>query len=123
TDVNNCTVSTTALVSEPTALSLLLSTTTPCYSTLSAVTSLAEGGIPAYQFELIQNGMTVQTNTTGEFNGLAAGFYTVRLIDANNCSVTQSIEVITRQEEIITVSTDTTSCFGSQYTDGAIRIS
>ncbi|UKJ06469.1 HYR domain-containing protein [Solitalea lacus] len=58
-------------------------------NTLGSINVTASGGTPPYQYRL--NGGALQSS--GVFNSLSAGTYTVAVIDANNCS--KSSQVIT----------------------------
>lgn len=53
------------------------------------ISVIAGGGIPGYQFAF--NGGALGTATS--FPNLVAGIYTIRLVDANNCEFTISVEI------------------------------
>lgn len=121
TDANGCTASTTLIVTEPAPLILLLSTNDPC-SGANAILSTASGGNSPYQFDLMLNGQTVQSNNNGIFTSPASGDYVVILTDNKGCSASDSISVLVRQPDSFSTLADTTSCYGSQYKDGEIII-
>ena len=55
---------------------------------IGTISSSASGGTGGISYTLLPNNIT---NTTGAFNSLAAGTYTVSAKDANNCSVNTTI--------------------------------
>ncbi len=80
-----------------------------------SITITAEGGTPPYTY-MVNN----DTNTTGVFNGLGPGIYTVSISDANDCTqVCAELELFEAEEiECIILSSNTVSCIGAD--DGAI---
>ena len=90
-DANNCTSQTTVTLTQPPALSI---TTTQvnggCNGGTGSITASGSGGVSPYTYAL--NAGTYSTTNT--FTGLAAGSYTVRVKDTNNCTA-QTTVVIT----------------------------
>ncbi len=85
TDVNGCTKDTTVTLTQPTLLSLSVSSTSAnCFGSASATgTATPSGGIAPYTY-LWSNGQTIQTA-----NGLTGGSsYSVTVTDANGCTIT-----------------------------------
>jgi gliding motility-associated-like protein len=99
TDQNACTATTTTTtVTEPAGMTVLVDTFSAlCYHHADGrlVVSVT-GGVQGYNFTL-SNGAT---NTTGIFNNLAAGSYTVLIADANGCTKTDS-GVITEPDSVL----------------------
>ncbi len=73
-----------------------------------------EGGVPGYQYQWSTGGSLAQ------LNDLAAGSYTVTVLDANNCSLVETI-TITQPEPIRPdLTPEAVTCFGRR--DGSIAI-
>jgi gliding motility-associated-like protein len=73
------------------------------------MTIAGSGGFPTYQFSL--NGGAFQSS--GTFNGLAAGTYTITIRDANLCTSSFPVTVIDQQGPVVTLATQVNvSCFG-----------
>src|SRR5690606_10583446 len=125
TDANGCTSSRTFTVNEPLALAIQLdSTNESCYAAADGtILTTASGGTLPYEYILFKNGTFEQLNNTGNFTSLSPGIYTVELTDANGCVISQSVSVLGKTQDIYTINTDTPSCYGVEYTDGAIYIS
>lgn len=89
-DANNCTFPITVPVTQPTDVTLAQTAIAPatCGLNNGSVTVTAGGGSPAYTYTL---GAT--TNSTGIFNGLAPGSYTVSVADSHGCTETLPITI------------------------------
>ncbi|MBK7149824.1 MAG: gliding motility-associated C-terminal domain-containing protein [Bacteroidetes bacterium] len=87
-DLNNCIASTTAQINEPAALIATVGTTDAlCYNASNGqLDVLPLGGTAGYTFDL-SNG---ESNSSGNFTGLAAGAYSVTVTDNNGCSLTDN---------------------------------
>lgn len=125
TDANGCTSSRTFSVQEPSALVIqAYSINESCYAASDgSILTTASGGTLPYEFVLFKSGNFEQLNSTGNFASLSPGAYTVELTDANGCIISQSIAVLGKTQDIYTINTDTPSCYGVEYTDGAIYVS
>ncbi|HEY0261841.1 MAG TPA: gliding motility-associated C-terminal domain-containing protein, partial [Chitinophagales bacterium] len=125
TDGNSCVVSQTFTVTQPALLQLSLSATIdPCSHTPSGkIVSTVTGGTPQYQFVLLQGTTVLQINASGIFTLLDAGNYSVSLTDSKGCTTAQNVVVSARIPDEFDVTTEETSCNGSQYHDGEIHIS
>lgn len=107
---NNCTVSATVTISEPTALGYTPSITDlTCNGDNSGAIDIpAAGGTPPYQYSI--NGGPL--GGTSNFTGLAAGNYTMLVEDANGCQYT-TVETVNEPPALtFTFSTFDVSCFG-----------
>ncbi len=89
TDANGCTAQTALTVNEPQAILVTGSTTSAtCYgATNGAISALATGGAGGYVY-LWNNGAT-----TSSINNIAAGNYTLAVIDNAGCTATQNFTV------------------------------
>ncbi|MFZ5551909.1 MAG: gliding motility-associated C-terminal domain-containing protein [Bacteroidota bacterium] len=91
TDANSCTTTVSVTITEPTAISLTLSSTTPatCGQSDGSATVSASGGTGA--ITVTWNTTPGQTGLTA--NNLAAGTYVATATDANGCQVTLNVPV------------------------------
>jgi gliding motility-associated-like protein len=110
TDVNGCSVSASGLVSEPSILSLTISSTSLTCSGLSnGSTSVnATGGTGAYTYTWAPSG-----GNSATANGLAFGNYTVTVNDANGCVAAASVLVNQPNAITTTITTTDALCFGA----------
>lgn len=124
TDSRNCTVSSGANVNQPSVLSVnATSTQVTCSGSIDGtITAFANGGTPNFTFSLSQNGNQLQTNASGFFTGLNTGNYTVDAVDANTCPATTPVFIPAPVGDTYSYTVDSTSCFGANYTDGAIHV-
>lgn len=91
-DANNCQSGATAIITEPTALSLSIASqvNVACFGgNTGSVTASASGGTAPYQYSF--NGSAFGSVAT--FGGLAAGSYNLVVRDANNCQVNQLVNI------------------------------
>ncbi len=120
TDANNCTLSTTITITEPAALQVTnVSTTVPtCVpGNDGSITITASGGTPTYQYNI--GGGNQSSNV---FNNVGSGNYIVTVTDANNCTVTTSVNIVPPNTPMInSVLTTQASC--SPGNDGSITVS
>ena len=105
------------IVSPPTPLTLTISETSnvTCDNNSGTITAIASGGSGDYQYELTGSA-TVAYSPNGTFSGLSAGNYTVNVVDAAGCIVSESIVLVEPTPITATFSPSTTvlSCFGDQ---------
>ncbi len=90
TDTHGCTSAGSAVITQPTALTTSISSSTnvSCNGgNNGSATVSASGGTPAYTYSW-SNGATTATTS-----GLTAGTYTVTVRDANNCSSTKTVTI------------------------------
>ncbi len=92
TDANGCITTNSETVDQPVApLSLQIDNQVDSVcGALGSVTVSASGGTPAYTYNL-DGGLS---QSTGTFNGLIAGNYTINVIDGNNCSTSIAIAIL-----------------------------
>jgi hypothetical protein len=119
TDNDGTTVTTSVVISQPSAIVLQTPTITnvSCFGgSNGSIQASATGGVPPYDYSW-SNG------SSGAFiNGLTAGSYTVTVTDDNNCTKVATYQVTQPPLlEITLVNLSDESCFGED--DGAITIS
>jgi gliding motility-associated-like protein len=118
-DANNCSISTSITITQPTILNILnIALTTPSCVPGSdgSLTVTASGGTIAYQYNI---GAANQNSNV--FNGLNAGTFTVTVTDANSCTATSVISIIAPNSPIInSIALNLASCNPSN--DGTATI-
>ncbi|CAN5399328.1 hypothetical protein BH09BAC5_BH09BAC5_01840 [soil metagenome] len=91
TDANNCPITKTFLITQPTAISAsATSTQSACSSNTGTATVNASGGTGGFTYNWTPSGGTGITAT-----GLAPGSYTCTVTDANGCTNTATVNVST----------------------------
>ena len=110
-DGNNCTVTSTIIISEPTPISITnLNTTNPnCVpGNNGSITVTASGGIGTLNYDLGSG-----SQTSNAFTNLGSGNYTVTVSDANGCSASSTTNLSApNAPSIIAVSTTNITCNG-----------
>jgi hypothetical protein len=91
TDVNGCTTTNAATVTEPSALSINASSTpTTCQAcTDGSATAVVTGGTPSYSYVWAPGGQTTSTASN-----LGSGSYTVTATDAQGCTIMDTVVVM-----------------------------
>jgi len=122
-DVNNCSALTnTTIIANPALLtaSATASSQVSCFDANDGVvTVMANGGTGDYSYSL--NGGAVQSSNI--FSGLIAGSYSVEVFDANNCSATTNVNIISNPALLNASATASSqvSCFDAA--DGVLTVS
>ncbi|MEO8149717.1 MAG: gliding motility-associated C-terminal domain-containing protein [Bacteroidia bacterium] len=113
TDAGNCTSTVSVTITQPTQLiPNSITNDTVCVSNSGTLICLANGGTVPYTY-LWSNGQTTAIlNTTPA----ATSNYTITITDAHNCTASQTGTIVLRQPLTLTVSNDTTICFGQSVT-------
>lgn len=119
-DANGCTSTVAVTITGPSAAlagSIVSQSPATCGSNNGSVTITATGGTTAYQYK-IDNG---PLQPTGIFTGLSAGAHTVTVQDANGCTTTVQVTIITPSTVVASISNfDDISCNGAN--DGTIDV-
>ena len=121
-DANNCSVTQSATITQPGKINLATTITNlNCYNdNTGAIATIETGGISPFSFALENNGVSVQTSATGQFNNLAAGSYILLVTDANFCL--DSVPALVSQPNLLTNNIDSTNvtCFG--LSNGQVQV-
>lgn len=118
TDANGCSAQKNITITEPDALTATTSTVNTCYSGATGSASVqASGGTAPYTYNWYPN---VSNGPTA--SGLAAGSYSVTVVDNNGCPITKQISILQSPELTATIST-TKSCAGSATGEASVQIS
>ena len=88
TDANGCTTTTITTITEPTPLSAVTTSTDEMMGMDGTATVTVTGGTPSYMYYWMPGGAT-----TPAITGLAAGTYSVTVLDANGCGDTLEVVV------------------------------
>jgi hypothetical protein len=107
TDANTCSAWASAVITEPSKLSIVSSviTNVNCYTYNTGIISLtADGGVTPYNY-LWNNAQTTNVAT-----GLTAGTYTVTVSDAHSCSLIQTWSVTQPEAWSIGINGPTSAC-------------
>jgi hypothetical protein len=88
TDANGCTTTTITTITEPTPLSAVTTSTDEMMGMDGTATVTVTGGTPSYLYYWMPGGAT-----TPAITGLAAGTYSVTVLDANGCGDTLEVMV------------------------------
>lgn len=111
-DAFGCSITTVINLAQPTSLvQNLFSLNNPsCSNNDGAATITYQGGTGAITYTLLPNGIS---NSSGSFNGLSQGSYTVVATDAKSCTVTTAFALgIINGVNLISVNTTPTGCAG-----------
>lgn len=117
---NNCTSQTTAIITQPTAVSATANVIDPAPGQNNgSATIIAQGGVAPYTYSL--NGTNYQSSNV--FSGLSAGTYTGYIQDANNCIETVQLVLDNPStcNMVVTANGSNVLCYGAcnaviQYT-------
>ncbi|MCC7231846.1 MAG: CotH kinase family protein [Bacteroidia bacterium] len=117
TDAHGCTSTSTAVIQQPQAMSLQgNSTPVNCFGGNDGAVSVSvSGGVPPYYYYWLPSGETSQGIDT-----LTAGNYTVRVTDANGCTVTSVHPVSQPVQMILNTGSSPAACGTS---NGAASVS
>lgn len=123
TDADNCQRDTMFTITEPAPIGLSAAPTDLlCFEDASgSINATVSGGSSPFDYTLKENGVVVQNNSTGEFNGLSASTYTVVVSDGNGCLDSTTIQVAEPALLQSQASSQDISCFGAG--DGQVNAS
>ncbi len=124
TDSRSCSATGAANVNQPTNLTAII-TTTPvkCQDEANGtLTATMTGGTPPYSFSVTQDFANFFFPINGVVYDLAPGDYSIVYSDNNGCTNTAMGTVVDAIPDVFTITTDSTSCYGADYDDGAIHI-
>lgn len=121
TDDNGCSISGSALVSEPT--DVIINTQTAAVKCVGdkngTIAVSAAGGNPPYNYSATQDFANFVFATNDTIRDLAPGDYFVIVSDNKGCTKTVQANVPEATPDLLSIATDSTSCYGPDYNDGA----
>jgi gliding motility-associated-like protein len=124
-DAGGCSATATATVYQPDSLYFVSITTTAvkCPGEKNGtITVVAGGGTPPYNYSCTKDLVSFIYTVNGVLEGLDTGTYTIILSDNNGCTRTTTAYVPGPVVDSFIVTTDSTSCYGSQWKDGAVIV-
>jgi gliding motility-associated-like protein len=124
TDVNSCSAQGDITINQPDEISITAQSIAPaCPGTpTGTINANATGGTNPYMFDLIYNSNLIGSNAAGEFTDLDGGDYVIHLTDANLCEHSANLSLLTPNPDVFVLTTDSTSCYGTNYSDGAVHV-
>ncbi len=118
-DFNNCTISSTQVITEPAGVTVnAIPTASTCSLPNGSIVINAAGGLPTYNYS-IDGGLTFTTVNT--FNGLLAGSYSIQVTDLNNCPK-NAVTVIVDQAAPIITGVYLTDATCATFCDGEVAV-
>lgn len=123
-DANGCSASTTTLVNDPPEMQInTTGNAVKCPGDKNgSIDVSATGGTMPYNYSATQDGANFVFATDGTIQNLAPGDYTVIVSDNNGCTKIDLVTVPDATPDNFITVTDSTSCFGVDYIDGATHI-
>jgi hypothetical protein len=108
TDANNCTVSSSYIINEPSLLSVSLNNVNPtCGAINGSISANVSGGVSGYSY------LWSNASTTSSISNVAAGFYALTVTDANGCAVIESNSLVNQEgPSIVSAITSDPLCNG-----------
>ena len=109
TDVNGCTSSANIAITQPSSISLTLSSNNPtgCFNNNGSIITISSGGISPYIYNWSDG------TTSSSISGLSAGVYSVTITDSNGCTNSASATLTSPNSPTISVSGTNPFCNGS----------
>jgi gliding motility-associated-like protein len=119
-DNNGCQTDSIIILSEPPVLTYsITSSVATCGNSNASLTLAGSGGAGNYQYS-INGGMTYQSS--GVFAGLTPNAYPIVVIDLNNCSIADSINIASAPAPVLALTSSTNiSCYN--LSDGSVAVS
>lgn len=123
-DVNTCSATGNATLTEPALLSAILASLPPlCVGgNDGSINTTMTGGVAPFSYTLSSAGNTLASNNTGSFPGLSSGNYQVQVTDGNNCPTSSTVSILSPYPDEFTFTSTPTSCYGADYNDGSIIV-
>ncbi len=123
TDANGCSTTFSNVVSQPGLLQAsAVGIPESCVGTGDGKIAMsAIGGTTPYSFAYTNGSSVIPVNGDSAFNLIPAS-YSVIVTDANNCTASTLVNVGAPEVDVYAAYADSTSCYGSEYKDGRIRV-
>lgn len=125
TDANGCNTNVDGEVKEPAQLLIndLVATPIKCAGQENGTITLTiSGGILPYSYSATQDGSNFVYGENYVIENLAVGEYVVIVSDNAGCTTVDTAVIEDAIPDAFVVTTDSTSCYGNDYNDGAIHI-
>ncbi|MEP1488239.1 MAG: T9SS type B sorting domain-containing protein [Algibacter sp.] len=118
--VSTCSFAFTEIITSPAVLEVNASGTPITCLVGSTITATATGGTLAYSYELLDTAtlnLIANFPSNGVLTNIAAGDYTIRVTDANNCTDTDTLNLLGVLPPSATINTSSDYCYDT--TNGA----
>lgn len=114
TDNMGCTVVNSFTIGTSSQLSYTTSSVAPvaCNGATGSLEITATGGTPVYTFTWNPSGAVVTVSPTSTLTGIAAGVYSVTIMDANGCDTTVVLTLSDPGSPTVTVTSQSVTCPG-----------
>jgi guanyl-specific ribonuclease Sa len=124
TDQNGCSVTSAGVVNEPSDITFSSTAeAVKCIGDANGVIHVSsQGGTPPFSYSATLDGTNFIFAQNGAIPNLAIGDYTIIIADNNGCTKVDTVAVPNASADVFAVTTDSTSCYGSDYNDGAVHI-
>ena len=119
-DASLCQSTQTFVITEPTVLATAISNiiNVNCFGGNNGSASVTTtGGTPIYSYNWLPSGGSTSTGTN-----LAQGIYTVTITDNNNCTKTNTVEILGISQDMNISITDTVKPDCGNYTNGSLTV-
>ncbi len=123
-DNNGCTVTLSANIIQPAQLNVSF-TPSPvkCIGQKNgSVTISLTGGTPPYGYSATRDSVNFIYGSNDSITGLDTGTYILLFSDDNGCTHEASTYIANATPDVFSTTTDSTSCYGPNYTDGSALI-
>ncbi len=112
TDSNTCTITRTISITQPTAITVNVTTVMPSCNGLcnGSVNAVASGGTIPYTYTL-QPSVGAPIVGNPPFNGLCAGSYTLSVKDNSGCTISQTINLTQPNPILLSLNSTPINCF------------
>lgn len=123
TDSNFCATTAELILTEPTAIELLLDYTNPsCYGSIDGTLSTqVSGGSANYTYSLL-NSSNIEVTNQNISNTLIADNYTFIVSDDSGCQMSETFELTDPNEILLTVDAIDVTCFGESSGSASYNI-
>ncbi len=124
TDANGCTHTFSRVVSQPGLLQVTaIGIPESCGSKADGkIIPTGIGGTTPYSFSYSFDGINFLPGASDTIKNLSPASYQVVITDGQNCTAGTLVNIGTPPKDVYDLIIDSTSCFGTEYKDGSIRI-
>ncbi len=124
TDANACTLASSVVISQPAGLTATASSIDEtCVGNADGkIVVTPTGGTTPYSYSYSRDGVNYTPSPSDTIRNVSPASYQVLVTDANNCTADALVVVGAPAVDVFDFTTDSTSCFGREYSDGGITV-
>jgi gliding motility-associated-like protein len=124
TDANGCTLASSVVIGQPAVLAVsATSVDETCVGNADGkIVIRPVGGTTPYAYSYSRDAVNYFNAASDTIRNVSPASYQVLVTDINNCTATTLVNVGAPAVDVFDFTTDSTSCFGSEYSDGAITV-